>query len=140
MSRPAALLIAVATIAAAGCGGDGSETRLRLVIPDNNIRTVGVECSGARPFRHVHRGTPYRIEAGDGSVVAEGELPAGSAENADPSIDWESDRIPTVCVMELDVDLPERPGYRFVLDGSLPIEFDGSQLAADEPLLLVLTG
>jgi hypothetical protein len=140
MSRRAALLLAVVTLAVAGCGGDESGARLRLVIPDNNIRTEGVECSGARPFRHVHRGTSYRIEAGDGTIVAEGELPAGSAENADPSIDWESDRIPTVCVMELDVDLPQRPRYRFVLDGSLPIEFEGALLDRDEPVLLVLTG
>jgi hypothetical protein len=140
MSRPAALLLAVVMLAVAGCGGDESGARLRVVIPDNNIRAEGVECSGARPFRHVHRGTPYRIEARDGAVVAEGELPAGSAENADPKIDWESDRIPTVCVMELDVDLPQRNRYRFVLDGSLPIEFDGALLDGDEPVLLVLTG
>jgi hypothetical protein len=140
MSRPAALLLAVVTLAVAGCGEDDSGARLRLVIPDNNIRTEGVECSGAQPFRHVHRGTPYRVEAGDGTVVAEGELPAGTAENADPKIDWESDRIPTVCVMELDVDLPERSRYRFVLDGSLPIGFDGALLARDEPVLLVLSG
>ena len=140
MSRPGALLLAAVTLAVAGCGGDDPGAQLRLVIPDNNIRTEDVECSGARPFRHVHRGTPFRIEADDGSVVAEGELPAGSAENADPSIDWESDRFPTVCVMDLEVDLPDRPRYRFVLDGSAPIEFDGSLLDRDEPLLLVLGG
>lgn len=140
MTRTGASLLAVVTIAVTGCGGNESSERLRLVIPDNNIRTEGVECSGARPFRHVHRGSPFRIEAGDGSVVAEGELPAGSAENADPSIDWESDRIPTVCVMELDVDLPEHPRYRFVLDGSVPIEFEGSLLDRNEPVLLVLGG
>ena len=48
---------------------------------------------------------PHR--GGDGSVVAEGELPAGEAENADPSIDWNSERIPTVCVMTFDVELPD---------------------------------
>jgi hypothetical protein len=42
--------------------------------------------------------------------------------------------------MELDVDLPQRPRYRFVLDGSLPIEFEGALLDRDEPVLLVLTG
>jgi hypothetical protein len=101
MTRAASML-AVALLA--GCGGDGGGgERIRLVIPDNNIRTEGVECSGARPFRHLHRGTPFTIEDSEGRVVADGELPAGRAENADPSVDWESDRMPTVCVMELDV-------------------------------------
>jgi len=144
MKRLGALLLLAVSLAVTGCGGDGStdepDARLRLVIPDNNIRTEGVECSGAQPFRHVHRGTPFTIEAPDGTVVAEGELPAGRAENADPSIDWESDRFPTVCVMDVEVDLPDRPGYRFVIDGSLPIEFDASLLDRDEAVLLVLGG
>ena len=134
------LLLAVA-LGAGGCGGtDGSEARLRLVVPDNNIRTEGVECAGARPFRHVHRGTPFTIEAADGTVVAEGELPAGQAENADPSVDWESDRMPTVCVIELTVALPERPRYRLVLPESAPLEFDAALLDRDEPVQLVLRG
>jgi hypothetical protein len=142
MSRTAPLALLV-VVALAGCGGGGEETteaRLRLVVPDNNIRTEGVECSGARPFRHIRRGTPFTVEALDGAVVADGELPAGHAESADPSIDWESDRIPTVCVMELDVDLPQRPRYRFVLEDTVPLEFDGSLVARDEPVLLVLVG
>jgi hypothetical protein len=141
MSRLGALLVLVLALAVTGCGGgDEPQTRLRLVIPDNNIRTEGVECSGAQPFRHVHRGTPFTVEAPDGSVVAEGELPAGRAENADPSIDWESDRIPTVCVMDLEVGLPQRPSYRFVLEDTVPVEFDAALLARDEPVLLVLSG
>ena len=139
MRRVAALLLALAL---AGCGGsdDGADTRLALVIPDNNIREEGVECAGARPFRHVHRGTPFRIEAGDGTVVAEGELPAGRAVNADPSIDWNADEIPTHCVMELEVELPERPQYRLVIEGSVPAEFTGSDLRRNERLRLVLPG
>ena len=127
----------------AGCGGSGEDTvdaRLALVVPDNNIREEGVECSGARPFRHVHAGTAYRIEAGDGTVVAEGELPAGKAENADPSIDWESERIPTVCVMTLDVELPERPRYRLVIEGSIPTDFARNLVREGETLRLVLQG
>jgi hypothetical protein len=127
----------------AGCSagaGDSSGARLRVVIPDNNIREEGVECAGARPFRQVHRGTKFTLEAGDGEVVAEGELPAGTAENADPSIDWGVDRIPTVCVMEVDVDLPERPSYRFVLPDIVPIEFDAALLERDEPVELILSG
>ncbi|HWN21136.1 MAG TPA: hypothetical protein VNP93_04140 [Gaiellaceae bacterium] len=144
MKRLGAVLGLALLLAATGCGGGGGGdepgARLRLVVPDNNIRTEGVECSGAQPFRHVHRGTPFTVEAQDGTVVAEGELPAGRAENADPSIDWESSRIPTVCVMELELDLPDLPSYRFVLEDSSPLEFDASLLAQDEPVLLVLTG
>jgi hypothetical protein len=138
-------LVAVAAVAAvAGCGGggdgDGTEARIRLVVPDNNIREEGVECAGARPFRQIHRGTPYSILDADGEVVAEGELPAGRAENADPSVDWESDRFPTVCVMELDVALPERPRYRLVLPESAPLELDAALLERDAPVQLVLRG
>jgi hypothetical protein len=125
----------------AGCGGDdGDEARIRLVVPDNNIREEGVECAGARPFRQIHRGTPYSILDADGEVVADGELPAGRAENADPNVDWESDRFPTVCVMELDVELPERPRYRLVLPESAPLEFDASLLESEAPVQLVLRG
>src|SRR6187401_2694424 len=75
----------------AGCsrdGGDATGARFRVVVPDNNIREEGVECAGARPFRQIHRGTSFTVEDGEGEVVAEGELPAGRAENADPEIDW----------------------------------------------------
>jgi hypothetical protein len=125
----------------AGCGGgDPDDARLRLVIPDNNIRTEGLECSGAQPFRHVHRGTPFAIEAEDGTVVAEGELPAGTAQNADPKIDWESDRFPTVCVMDFEADLEPAPRYRFVIEGSLPVTFDGTRVDGEERTLIVLGG
>ena len=130
-------------LALAGCspgGDDGREARIRLVIPDNNIREEGVECAGARPFRQVRKGTAFTVEAGDGEVVARGELPAGRAENADPNVDWGVERIPTVCVMELELDLPERASYRFVLPDAVALEFDASLLEQDEPLQLVLSG
>ena len=137
----AGLAVALALLAAAGCGGqDEPGTALRLVVPDNNIRVEGSECSGAIPFRHVHRGTAYRIEALDGELLAEGELPSGVARNADPKIDWESDRMPTVCTMDLDVDLPARPRYRFVIDRSRPVEFDAPPPGRAEPTLVVLGG
>ena len=133
----------VLCLALAGCafGEDDTQTaHIQLVIPDNNIREEGVECAGARPFREVRRGAPFTVEAGNGEVVAEGELPAGTAENADPSIDWGVERIPTVCVMELELDLPERARYRFVVPGTMPIEFDAALLEQDEPVRLVLSG
>lgn len=140
MRRAGAPLLA-GLVLLAGCGGDGDdEARIRLVVPDNNIREEGVECAGARPFRQIHRGTPYSILDADGEVLANGELPAGQAENADPSVDWESDRFPTVCVMELEVALPERPRYRLVLPESAPLEFDAALLESEAPVQLVLRG
>jgi hypothetical protein len=120
-----AAALAAALVAGAGCSdsGDGVEASIRLVVPDKNIRTEGVECAGARPFQHVHAGAPFTIEAEDGSVVAEGTLPAGRAENAEPEIEWGVDRIPTFCVLEFEVDLPERPRYRLRLERGRPLEF-----------------
>jgi len=139
--RPAACCLLALLLA--GCsagGGDTTAARFRVVVPDNNIREEGVECAGARPFRQIHRGTPFTVEVGDGEVVAEGELPAGRAENADPSVDWGVDRIPTVCVMELELDLPARPHYRFVLPRAVPLDFDAALLERDEPIELILSG
>jgi hypothetical protein len=131
----AGLAVALGVLAAFGCGGSsGAETRIRLVVPDKNVRAEGVECAGARPFHHVHAGAPFTIEAGDGTVVADGTLPAGHAENAEPEIDWGVERIPTFCVLDFHVDLPERPRYRFVLEGLRPLEF----VVDEEPVVLVV--
>lgn len=141
-ARPAAASLAGAVLLGlVGCGGGGEdavEARLRLVVPDNNIRVEGVECAGARPFDYVRPGASFTLEAPDGTVLADGELPAGRAENADPSIDWGVERIPTVCVMELELDLPERRSYRLRLPEGRPLAFDRSDLAGDEPLMLLV--
>jgi hypothetical protein len=131
----AAALVAT-LVAAAGCSllGEEAGTSIRLVVPDKNVRAEGVECAGARPFQHIHPGAPFTIEAGDGTVVADGELPVGHAENAEPGIDWGVDRIPTFCVLNFQVDLPERPRYRLLLEGSRPIEF----VAGQEQVVLVV--
>lgn len=140
MRRPATWLAAL--ILLAGCGGsgeDGIDLSLRVVAPDNNIRLEGAECAGARPFEHVHAGAGYALEDAQGEVLAEGELPAGSAENADPSIDWGVERIPTVCVMALSLeDVPEREAYLLQLDEGPPIEFDAELLTDTEPLQLIV--
>jgi hypothetical protein len=127
------LAIALVLVGAvlAGCGGSDDDTSIRLVVPDKNIRAEGVECAGARPFQHIHAGAPFTIEAQDGTVVAEGELPAGKAENAEPDVDWGVERIPTYCVLELEVDLPERPRYRLKLERIRPIEFVVREGAAE---------
>ena len=140
MKAVACLLPALLLSGCSPGGGDTSAARFRVVIPDNNIREEGVECAGARPFRQIHRGTEFTVEDAEGEVVAEGELPAGRAENADPTIDWGVERIPTVCVMEVELDLPERPAYRFVLPDTVPLDFDAALLERDEPLELILSG
>jgi hypothetical protein len=126
---------------AAGCGGNGADVdaRLTLVVPDNNIREEGAECAGARPFRAIHRGTLFTVEDESGQVVAEGELPAGIARNADPAVDWEDDLIPTVCTFEVEVGLPERARYTVVLPEAVPLRVDRSVLG-DDPVQLVLVG
>lgn len=134
-------IVAVLLLAglAAGCGGGGEvEARLRIVVPDNNIREEGVECAGARPFRAIHRGAVFEIRAG-GETVADGELPTGLSVNADPNVDWGVDRIPTVCVFDVDADLPEREQYQLVLPDALPVRFE-RRLLGDERLRLVLSG
>ena len=141
-SALAAGCLAAALVGLAGCGGGGEdamEAHLRLVVPDNDIRVEGVECAGARPFEYVHTGARFALEASDGSVLVEGELPTGRAENADPSIDWGVERIPTVCVMELDLeDVPERPRYRLRLPEGRPLEFERAHLSGDETLQLLV--
>jgi hypothetical protein len=124
----------LAALLGVGCAGSGDEARLRLVVPDKNIREEGVECAGARPFHYVHAGAPFTIEAEDGTIVAEGTLPAGHAENAEPGIDWGVERIPTFCVVELEVELPEHPRYRFRVVGGRPLEF----VLEEEPVVLVV--
>jgi hypothetical protein len=126
-----AVALALGVAVLAGCGGSDDDTSIRLVVPDKNIRAEGVECAGARPFQHIHAGAPFTIEADDGTVVAEGELPAGKAENAEPDVDWGVERIPTYCVLELEVDLPERPRYRLKLERIRPIEFVVREGAAE---------
>ena len=132
--RAAALLGVVVLLAACGGSGAGAEAQIRLVVADKNVREEGIECAGARPFQHVHAGAPFTIEAEDGTVVAEGELPAGRAENAEPGVDWGVERIPTFCVLNVEVELPERPRYRFRIAGGRPLEF----VVEDEPVVLVV--
>jgi hypothetical protein len=66
-------------------------------------------------------------------------LPIGRSENADPSVEWGVERIPTHCVFDLEVDLPERARYRLLLPEAVPLEFERRHLG-EEPLRLVLSG
>ena len=127
-------------LAAAGCGGggDSTEAHIRLVVADKNIRREGIECAGALPFQYVHAEAPYKVESTDGRVVAEGELPAGRSRNAEPEIEWEVERIPTFCVVDFEVDVPEPAAYRLRLSRGRPLDFT-VPAAGEEPIEVVLS-
>jgi hypothetical protein len=137
----AAWLLAAALLVPAGCGGGGGggeTTHIRLVVADKNIRREGVECAGALPFHYIHAGASFRIEVANGDVVADGKLPAGRARNADPDIDWEVERIPTFCIVDIKVDLPAGSRYRLRLERGRPLEFAVKPRADGQPVVLVV--
>jgi hypothetical protein len=138
--RRIAAALGVLALALAGCGGsDGRDLALSLVVEDKNIREEGAECAGARPFDYVHAEASYALEDEGGEVLEEGALPAGHAVDADPSIDWGVNRIPTFCVFELDVEgVPEREAYALRLEEGDPIPFDAGRAGDEEPIQLVL--
>lgn len=125
---------------AVAAAGDGEvDADIRLVVGDNHVREEGVECAGARPFNHVRAGAPFTIEDPDGDVLVEGRLPAGESFNADPSIDWGVERIPTICVLEFRVTgLPDLPSYQLQLPQGSPLGFEADEITEDEPVLLLL--
>ena len=140
MKALAAALLAVLALGACGGGSDdGLDMKVRLVVEDKNIRVEGAECAGARPLEYAHAEAGYAIEDGTGKVLADGELPAGHAVNADPSIDWGVERIPTFCVFDLELDgVPRRAGYRLKLDRGSPLPFPASLVEGGKPVTVSL--
>jgi hypothetical protein len=117
--------------------GSGDTTILRVVIPDNNIREEGAACAGARPFQALRPGAPWSL-SDDGEVVATGELPSGEAHDAEPDVDWGRERIPTLCVMDLEVGgLDERGAYELQLPARSARPVDPS-LAEDGVLVVMV--
>lgn len=86
-----------------GCAdaGAGQET-MRLEIRDGVLRTAGAECGGGGSFRPLHPTAAYEIVSPDGQVVADGELPQGTAEKSFVP-DFGELREPTACRMEFEV-------------------------------------
>ena len=142
MQRVVNCLLAVLLL---GCQTAPGEARhddiaLRIVVADEHIREEGVECAGRRPYLYVRAGAAYTLETADGTVLAQGELPPGSAENAYPDIDWSIRRIPTVCAMDLIIrGVPEHPAYQVRLERGPPLRFDASQVTdGGDPVVLVV--
>lgn len=106
--RVGLLTLAVAATALGGCASSAeSDTpedsvKVRLVIPDGNIRPPDVPCAGANAFRYAHPEASYVIQDADGRTVASGSLPQGTSEKA-WNLDLGDRRQPTICVMMLDV-------------------------------------
>ena len=85
----------------------------------------------------MHPEAPVQVEARNGKVVADGELPAGHARNAEPDIDWEIERIPTFCVVDFEVDVPGPAPYRLRLSRGRPLDFT-VPAAGGKPIEVVL--
>lgn len=127
MDRRAVLgALAVALAASVGCSGAESAAppepgvTVRLVIPDGNLRPPDVPCAGAGGFRYAHPEAPYAIESPAGKVVASGDLPQGTAEQA-WNVDLGDRPQPTVCVMTLEVSgLDSVAGHTLAIDGHRP--------------------
>ena len=135
----AACLAAGVLVGCVGSAGGAGTARLRVVVRDNHVREEGVECAGARPFRYVHQGASYTITGPDGNTVHSGELPAGQARNADPTVEWGLARIPTVCIVDLAVPLLGAEGrYDLRLSEGPPLAFDAERLDPGEPLVVFL--
>ena len=135
----AVLALAVLVLGACGGSDDGLDMRITLVVEDKNIRIEDSECAGARPFQYVHAQAGFALDDGAGEQVADGELPAGRAVNADPTIDWGVERIPTFCVFDLELDdVPRRDRYELRLSEGSPLPFDASFVEGSEPVTLTL--
>jgi hypothetical protein len=135
----AALALAVLALGACGGSDDGQDLKITLVVEDKNIRVEDSECAGARPFQYVHAQAGFELEDDAGKAVADGELPAGRAVNADPTIDWGVERIPTFCVFELELDdVPRRSRYQLKLSEGSTLPFDASFVEDGKPVTLTL--
>lgn len=143
------VLAVLLLVVLAGCrAAAGDPTFIRLVVADGNLREEGVECAGAGPFRDYHRGARFVVEDRHGTVLAEGELPAGVSQNAAPGVEWKTERMPTVCVMDLRVaglpaDAPseEAAGYRLRVGDRDPLPLDASEpSSASDPLVVLVQG
>ena len=138
----AGCVVVISLLGGAGCVAPGAgsvDLHLHVIVADGQIRREGVECAGARPFQFVHAQASFSVESQDGTVVAEGELPGGRAESADPSIEWGVPRIPTFCVTELNLlGVPTHHRYQLRLGDGRPLEFGPATGTESDPIALLV--
>ena len=145
--RTAAMTLASIAIGVV-CGGcatpptePGPDTiRFSLAVRDNHLRAPDTECAGSGPYLYVHAGAAYAVEDTAGTLLAQGELPAGRAWRSDAARDHTVARVPTFCVVEFAVpDLPNRPSYQLRLQEGSPLPFRApNDLTDGEPVALVI--
>ncbi|MEU5962130.1 hypothetical protein ABZ777_13075 [Micromonospora parva] len=134
MRRSIMALLPLLLAGATGCGAVGatqeavSPTTVRVLVRDINIRAAGVDCAGTGPYTHFHNRAPYRVLDPDGTAVASGQLPAGTAVAAFAE-DLGVERMPTYCEFAVAVRVPQRASYRLEVDGrpALDLTSDSSE-------------
>ncbi|BCB90947.1 hypothetical protein [Phytohabitans suffuscus] len=120
-------------VAASGCESS-SQTTVRVLVRDINIREEGVDCAGTGAYTFFHNRAPFRVLDGEGATVADGRLPPGKAVRTFEE-DLEVDRIPTYCEFAVPVSVPSRAGYQLVVDDqpAIPLTSDQGFLVAVVP-------
>ncbi len=129
----AALLLAATAVG--GCGGDSaSETTVRVLVRDINIREEGTDCAGTGAYTFFHNRARFRVVDAEGETLTDGRLPPGRAVRTFEE-DLEVDRIPTYCEFAVPVSVPSRAGYQLVVDDEppIPLTLDADALVAVVP-------
>ncbi|MET8258123.1 hypothetical protein ACFYPG_05035 [Micromonospora sp. NPDC005553] len=122
MRRSTMALLPLLLVGATSCGAVGaaeeavSPTTVRVLVRDINIRAAGVDCAGTGPYQHFHNRASFRVLDPDGTALASGRLPAGTAVAAFAE-DLGVERLPTYCEFAVGVRVPQRDSYRLEVDG-----------------------
>jgi len=130
----AAALLAVAASGCSSSSASTSDTTVRVLVRDINIREEGVDCAGTGAYTYFHNRAPFRVLDSEGETVADGKLPPGKAVRTFEE-DLEVERIPTYCEFAVPVSVPSRTGYQLVVDDepAIPLTPNEGALVAVVP-------
>ena len=95
--------IALSVLVLAGCSSAGEPSEpLQIAVGDGSLRSVGDDCAGTGPYRHIHAGVEVVLTDAAGDEVLRRTLEPGAAVEA-TDIDFETTpRVPTYCVFTVD--------------------------------------